>query len=68
MNVSNQIVAVDGRSYNSRLADAGIKTIRSGATDARGNIVLLEFNGKRIRRPAASIVVDVVREEFGVEI
>ena len=64
----NNKCETDSRSYNKRLSDAGVKTIRSGATDARGNIVFLEFNGKQIRRPSASIVVDVVRDEFGIDI
>ena len=52
--------------YNERLAAAGIETVRSGHNDAFGNIVYLRYNGKQIRRPSASQVVEVVRREFGI--
>ena len=52
--------------YNERLVAAGIEIVRSGHSDAFGNIVYLRYNGKQIRRPSASQVVEVVRREFGV--
>ena len=54
------------KSINQVLLDAGIEIIRTGRSDARGNVVYLRYDGKEIRRPSASVIDVVVLREFGI--
>ena len=54
------------KSINQALLDAGIEIIRTGRSDARGNVVYLRYAGKEIRRPSASVIDVVVLREFGI--
>ena len=57
------------KSMNHRLAEAGVKTVRNLGVDANGRaIVMLEFNGVRVRRPYASDCEAVCHEKLGVQI
>ena len=56
------------KSINQALLDAGIEIIRTGRSDARGNVVYLRYAGKEIRRPLASEIDAVVLREFGISL
>ena len=56
------------KSINQAMLDAGIEIIRTGRSDACGNVVYLRYAGKEIRRPLARVIDVVVLREFGISL